>query len=216
MAPVMAGAVPRARETMRGLDLRGVATFTADGWIASGLGLAWPMVLFSSMGGSYGAFGLVNAAAGLVGAAVSFACGRAIDGGRRQQYLVAVCIMLAFGFALRIGSAWSPMAATIANLTGAIAAGFYGPVIMSTIYERAKQSGAVYRFHFSLEGGWDFGAVSGCLAAAVMAWATGEPALALLPASLGVVAIYFCARTREQNTAQAAEVVSGAEPAMAA
>ncbi|MFC7555171.1 hypothetical protein ACFQU7_27435 [Pseudoroseomonas wenyumeiae] len=171
-----------------------MATFMVDGWIASGLALAWPMVLFSSVGGSYGAFGLANAAAGLVGAAVSFVCGRAIDGGRRQQYLVAVCVMLAFGFALRIASAWSPVAAAIANLTGAIAAGFYGPVVMSTLYERAKQSGAAYRFHFALEGGWDFGAVTGCLAAAILAWATMEPALALLPASMGVIAIYLCVR----------------------
>lgn len=217
MAPVLAGVVPRARETMRGLDLRGMATFTADGWIASGLALAWPMVLFSSVGGSYGAFGLANAAAGLAGAAVSFACGRAIDGGRRQQHLVAVCIMLALGFALRIGSAWSPAAATVANLTGAIAAGFYGPVVMSTIYERAKQSGAAYKFHFALEGGWDFGAVSGCLAAALVAWTTMEPALALLPASLGIVGIYFCVRTGGKVKVQASEVVPAVpgEPAMA-
>ncbi|WP_158600900.1 MFS transporter [Teichococcus wenyumeiae] len=208
MAPIMAGEVPRARETMRGFDQRAMATFMVDGWIASGLALAWPMVLFSSVGGSYGAFGLANAAAGLVGAAVSFVCGRAIDGGRRQHYLVAVCVMLAFGFALRIASAWSPVAAAIANLTGAIAAGFYGPVVMSTIYERAKQSGAAYRFHFALEGGWDFGAVTGCLAAAILAWATMEPALALLPASMGVIAIYLCVRVRNQNKERAPEAAA--------
>jgi MFS family permease len=206
MRPIMAGAVPKARETMRDLDLRGLATFAADGWIASGLALAWPMVLFSSVNGSYGAFGAANAAAGLAGAVVSFFCGRAIDHGRRDRYLVAVCLMLAAGFAMRLASAWSPMAAALANMTGAIAAGFYGPVVMSAIYERAKRSGAAYRFHFSLEGGWDFGAVTGCLAAAFMVWLTGTPAFAVLPASLGVAAIYFCVRAdrRDEGPAQAA------------
>jgi MFS family permease len=194
MAPPAAGPVPKAAEAMRGLDRRGLATFVADGWIASGLALAWPMVLFSSVGASYEAFGLANAAAGLVGAAVSFFCGRGIDRGRRDRYLVAVCIALAFGFALRIASAWSPVAAAVANMTGAVAAGFYGPVVMSAVYERAKKSGAAYKFHFSLEGGWDFGAVIGCLAAAGMVWATAVPALAVLPAAFGVVAIYLCVR----------------------
>jgi MFS family permease len=194
MAPVAAGPIPTARETLRNIDLRGMATFAADGWIASGLTLAWPMVLFSSVSGSYGAFALANAGAGLAGAAVSFFCGRAIDHGRRDRYLLGVCVILAAGFALRIASAWSPLAAAIANMTGAVAAGFYGPVVMSTVYERARRSGTAFKFHFSLEGGWDFGAVTGCMAAAAMAWWTATPAFAVLPASLGIAAIYLCVR----------------------
>jgi hypothetical protein len=199
MAPVAAGPIPTARETLRNIDLRGMATFAADGWIASGLTLAWPMVLFSSVSGSYGAFALANAGAGLVGAAVSFFCGRAIDHGCRDRYLLGVCVILAAGFALRIASAWSPLAAAIANMTGAVAAGFYGPVVMSTVYERAMRSGTAFKFHFSLEGGWDFGAVTGCLAAAAMAWWTATPAFAVLPASLGIAAIYLCVRAPAGN-----------------
>lgn len=72
--------------------------------------------------------------------------------------------------------------------------GLYVPVLMSVIYERAKQSGAAYRFHFAAEAGWDAGASLGCLAGAWAAWATAVPSLAIIPAALGVWAVYWCMR----------------------
>jgi MFS family permease len=192
MRGVDAGPVPSMRESMRGIDRSGIATFAADGWMASGLALAWPMVLFTSLGSHYEAFGLANAAAGLVGAVAGLTCGRAIDRGRRDGYLVLVCAALALGFALRACASWSPVAAAIANASGAAVMGLYVPVLMSVIYDRAKQSGAAYQFHFAAEAGWDAGAASGCIAAALVAWATMVPSLAVLPAALGIWAIYRC------------------------
>ncbi|HWL81062.1 MAG TPA: MFS transporter [Roseomonas sp.] len=196
MADLPAGPIPALRESMRGIDRLGLAAFAADGWIASGLLLAWPMVLFAALGARFEAFGLANAAAGLVGAIGGLLCGRAIDRGHRERYLVGVCLALGGGFLLRAGSSWSPLAATLANASGAAIMSLYVPVLMSVIYDRAKQSGAAYRFHFATEAGWDIGAASGCLAAAAVAWLAMAPSLAVLPGMLGVAALYLCVRPR--------------------
>jgi MFS family permease len=194
MKGILAGPIPSMRNSMRGIDRSGIAAFAADGWMASGLALAWPMVLFTSLGSQFEAFGVANAAAGLVGAVAGLTCGRAIDRGQRDRYLVLVSCALALGFALRACASWSPIAATIANASGAAVMGLYVPVLMSVIYDRAKQSGAAYRFHFAAEAGWDAGAASGCVAAATVAWATMIPSLAVLPAAFGVWAMYRCVR----------------------
>jgi hypothetical protein len=162
--------------------------------MSSGLALAWPIVLFVSLGSHYEAFGIANAGAGLVGAATGLLCGRAIDRGERDRYLLLVSCALAVGFALRACASWSPMAATVANASGAAVAGLYVPVLMSVIYDRAQHSGAAYRFHFAAEAGWDLGAAAGCLAAAMVAWATAVPSMAMIPGFLGVFAMYRCVR----------------------
>ena len=197
MHRIPAGPVPTLGASMRGVDPAGFAAFAADGWMSSGLSLAWPMILFVSLGSHYEAFGMSNAVAGLAGAATGLVCGRAIDKGGRDRFLVLVCCALVLGFALRACASWSPLAGTIANASGAAVMGFYVPVLMSVIYDRAKLSGAAYRFHFAAEAGWDFGACTGCLMAALVAWATNVPSLAVLPAMLGVAAIYHCVRSRE-------------------
>ncbi|GGC70588.1 hypothetical protein GCM10011504_55460 [Siccirubricoccus deserti] len=200
---IPAGRIPDLRQSMRLADRAAIATFAADGWMASGLAIAWPMVLFLALGSHYEAFGVANAAAGLVGAATGIACGRAVDRGERDRYLVLVCVALAMSFMLRVGVSWSPLAATMANATGAAVMGLYVPVLMSVVYDRAKRSGAAYGFHFSAEAGWDIGAASGCLVAALLTWGTGLPSLAVLPAALGIVGIYCCVRSRPAAVAPA-------------
>lgn len=190
MNAVSAGPIPSVRESMRCIDRAGIAAFAADGWMWSGLALAWPMVLFISLGSHYEAFGAVSAVAGLIGAGAGLLCGRAIDRGERDRYLALVSVALALGFALRAYASWSPMAATIAHASGAAVMGLYVPVLISVVYDRAKQSGAAFRFHFAAEAGWDFGAAFGCVAAAAVAWGTSKPSLAVLPAALGIVAVY--------------------------
>jgi len=207
---IPAGPVPGMRDSLRGIDRTGIVTFSADGWMSSGLSLAWPMVLFTSLGSHYEAFGLANAAAGLVGAVAGITCGRAIDRGQRERYLVLVCTALVLGFALRACASWSPAAAAIANASGAAVAGLYVPVLMSVIYDRAKLSGAAYRFHFAAEAGWDMGATLGCIAAALIAWATSVPSLAVLPGALGVLVIYRCVRGQAPVAAPGLGAAAGA------
>ena len=201
MAEFSAGPVPDARNWLEGVDRAAVVAFAADGWMMSGLALAWPMALFLSLGSQYTAFGAANALAGIVGAGAGLLCGRAIDRGGRDRYLLVVSIALLFGFVLRAIAGWSPFAALLANATGAAVMALYVPVLMSVIYDRAKQSGAAYRFHFAAEAGWDAGAACGCLAAAALAHATDLPSLAVLPGALGVIALH-----RYIRRAPAAEV----------
>ena len=204
LTPPAVGPVPRLRETVCGADRRAVAIFAAEGWIAAGVGYAWPIVMFASMGASYEAFGSSNAVAGLAGALASFLCGRAIDGGRREAYVPLVCAALGAGILLRAASTWSPFAALLANASGAAVAGCYGPVVYSMIYERAKRTGAAYRFHLAAEAGWDGGAVAGLLAAALVAASVPTMSLAVLPALLGVVAMQACLRPPRRMLAAAA------------
>ncbi|TNC11041.1 MFS transporter [Methylobacterium terricola] len=196
MRAIEAGPVPAMRASFRDVDRRGMAVFAADGWMASGLALAWPMVLFTTLGSHYEAFAWSGSLAALAGVVAGLACGAAIDRGRRGTYLVMVAGALAAVFALRTGLSWLPAAAHLANAAGAAANGLYVPVIMSAIYERAKRSGAAYRFHLGAETGWDLGAIGGCLAGAAMASLTAAPSLAILPASLGIVAMVACVRDR--------------------
>jgi hypothetical protein len=198
-----AGPVPEARHSMELIDRKAIIAFASDGWMASGLQLAWPMVLFVVLGSQYETFGLANAAAGLAGAAGAWFCGRAIDAGDRDRYLALVSIALGAGFALRAAAGWSPVAATIANATGAAVMGVYIPVLMSHIYDSAKTSGAAYRFHFAAEAGWDFGAATGCLAAALVVMLTGAPSLAVVPGALGILVLYAFVR-RQPTIAQRA------------
>jgi uncharacterized membrane protein len=207
MRRIDAGSIPSLRESVAAVDCAGALTFAADGWLASGLALAWPMVLFLALGSAYEAFGAANAAAGLVGAAAGIVCGRAIDRGGRDRFLLLVCGALACSLALRALASWSPLAGTIAHASGAAVMCLYVPVLMSVVYDRAKQSGAAYHFHFAAEAGWDVGAALGCLVAAVTAWATAVPSLAVLPAALGVWAFHRCVRGRPRASAVPTGVV---------
>ena len=194
MRAIEAGPIPSLRASVRGIDRRGMLTFAADGWMSSGLTIAWPMVLFLALGSHFEGFGVANAGAGLIGAATGLICGRGIDRGNRDRYLLLVTWALGLGFALRACAGWSTLAATTANATGAAVMGLYVPVVMSLIYDRAKQSGAAFRFHFAAEAGWDVGAALGCLAAVGVASLTSVPSLVVLPAALGVAATYLCVR----------------------
>ena len=205
MAPVAAGETPTLQEALRTLDRRGLAAFASDGFMCAGLVLAWPMALFVSLGSEYESLGLANALAGLVGAGVGLMAGRVIDAGRRDKALVWVSLALVASFAFRASSSFAPAAATLANASGAAVMGVYTTVLMSLIYDRAKGSGAAYRFHFAMEGGWDAGAALGCLAGAAATLATGVPSLSTLPSALGVWLMYLCVRGRKASATQAAD-----------
>ena len=204
MTPVKAGEIPALREAMRTIDRRSLTAFAADGFIAGGLIIAWPMALFVSLGSEYESLGIANALAGLVGAGVGLVAGRVIDAGRRDRALVWVSLALVASFAFRAFASWSLIAAHISNATGAAVIGVYTTVLMILIYDRAKGSGAAYRFHFAMEGGWDAGAALGCLAGAAAAQATGVPSLATLPSVLGIWVMYQCVRSRKAPAIQAA------------
>lgn len=191
---VPAGPVPTARESLRGADPIGTLAFAADGWICAGLGIAWPMVLFQSLGSHYEALGATAAASAVVGAASGVLCGRCIDRGGRERIVPWAALALAAGIALRAGEAWAPVGAAAIHAAGAAIGAFWGPVLMSVLYDRSRRSGSAYRYQLAAETGWDAGALLGCVAAAATAWATGLPSLAALPALLGVSVVFACVR----------------------
>lgn len=204
MAPLKAGEIPSLREALGAVDTRSLKAFASDGYISGGLILAWPMALFVSLGSEYESLGYANALASLVGAGVGLVAGRVIDAGRRDKALFWVSLALVASFAFRACGSWSQPAAHLANASGAAVIGVYTTVLMSLIYDRAKGSGAAYRFHFAMEGGWDAGAALGCLAGAAAAQVTGVPSLATLPSVLGVWVMYRCVRGRKAPATEAA------------
>jgi hypothetical protein len=213
LGPVPAGPVPTARESVRSVDPIGTLAFAADGWIGAGLGIAWPMVLFSSLDERYEALGATAALGAVVGAASGLLCGRCIDRGGRQRMLPWVASALAAGIALRAGQGWVPVAPGVLHATGAAIGALWGPVLMSVLYDRARRSGSAYRYQLAAETGWDAGASLGCVAAASVAWATGVPSLALLPAVFGVLAVAACVRAAGEGRERvgAGARVGGAE-----
>ncbi len=148
----------------------GMAMFGADGWVSAGLTLVWPIALFQSLGQSFAAFGGAMALAALAGAASGLLLGRLIDrgGGPRAAWLAAGA--MAVVLALRAASVGHPMAAVAGNAAGALVPAFYIPTLMTAMYNQAKGSSCVLRFHIACEGAWDVGAAAGCMLAAILLW----------------------------------------------
>jgi hypothetical protein len=189
------GRIPTLRQSMRLTDTVGLLAFVGDGWLSAGLGVAWPMVLFSLLGSSYDALGWASSVAALVGALAGLGCGIAIDRGYRTTLIRGVTAALIFSVVLRLASAWAPWGAFAANAFGAAVGGAYYPVLMSMIYDRAKRSESAYHFHLAAEVGWDAGAIAGCLASAAVACSGLPPVFVTLPSMLGIMLVHHCIRS---------------------
>lgn len=188
------GPIPSIRDWSRDINLTGVKAFASDGWLSSGIALAWPLVLYVSLGAGWEAFGIAGAIAGLAGAVAGMWSGGAIDRGDRERWLTVVSWALAGSLLLRLVSPWSPIMAEVANATGAVVISLYLPVLMTGVYECAKSTGTAYKFHFAAEAGWDLGAASGCLAAALAVWATGAISASMLPCALAIYTFRLCVK----------------------
>lgn len=197
-----AGTIPGAMESLRGADRLSFLLFLIDGWMSSGYMTVWAITYFVLIGARYEAFGMANAAAGLIGCVVSLIGGRWIDRRRHGQgQILAVCAALLLIIAIQAASCWSPVAATVANLSVVAVTGAYVPLLMSSVYERAKRSPAIFRFHLALEAAWDIGGTASIATSALIAWlCPAAYTLAVLPAGLGVVAFALCIRSDRLQT----------------
>ncbi|WP_428483507.1 MFS transporter [Rhodopila sp.] len=201
MREIDLGRVPTFCQSLAAADLVGLCAFAGDGWMSAGTGIAWALILFSTLGSSYDALGWASTAAAGAGALAGLGCGVAIDRGHRHLLSHGVTAALLIGVLMRVASGWAPWVAFAANTVGAAVSGLYYPILMSVVYDRAKRSGSAYQFHLSTEAGWDSGAILGCLVAAAVAW-TGVPApLAVLPSVLGIVVIHRCVRAECKTVA---------------
>lgn len=173
------------------LPLAGLGLMVSDGLFAATYHFVWLIALFVALGENFSAFGGAAALAALVGAASALFLGRHVDlgHGRRSAFIaygVAAAVVLARAFSL--GTPWL---AVLANAAGSLLAALVTPVLMTPVYNLAKASPCVFRFHMATEGAWDIGCFTGCVVAAGLA-AAGLPLsapilLALVAAALLVL-----------------------------
>ncbi|HEY5410771.1 MAG TPA: hypothetical protein VIJ94_08585 [Caulobacteraceae bacterium] len=164
-------------------SLAGFVLFAADGWIASGYVFVWQISLFLLLGSSFTAFGGAMAATALVGAGAGLLLGRHIDAGHGRRAVWLAFGVLAATILLR-AAVRTPALAILANAAGALVGCLYIPTLMTAVYNLAKRSPCVLRFHFMAEGAWDLGCGGGCLAAAALT-AVGAPLMVGVLLSLG-------------------------------
>ena len=162
----------------------------ADGVFASAYHYVWLIALFVALSQSYVAFGAAWALAALVGAVSGMVLGRHIDmgHGRRATYIAYGAAVIVV--AMRAGSLDLPWLAVAANAAGSFLVAIVSPVLMTPVYNLAKASPCVMRFHIATEGAWDIGCFLGCVCAAAMAWAglsLGVPILLGLPAAAALI-----------------------------
>ena len=75
------GASESMRQSVTGADPVGLCAFAADGWMCAGTGIAWSLLLFTTLGSSYDTLGWASSAAAMAGALAGLAVGAAIDRG---------------------------------------------------------------------------------------------------------------------------------------
>jgi DHA1 family inner membrane transport protein len=83
---------------------------------------------------------------------------------------------------------WPELAVT-ANALGALVSCLLVPSQMTPVYNMAKLSPCVLRFHIAAEGGWDVGCFLGALASAALVYGDVSLAVAVLLALPAVTAI---------------------------
>lgn len=171
-----------------------MALFAFDGWFAATYLLVWQVALFLSLGESYSAYGGAMALAALVGAGAGLVLGPQIDAGRGQRavliaWLVAVSVTI-----MRASSLDWPELAVTANALGALVSCLLVPSQMTPVYNMAKRSPCVLRFHIAAEGGWDVGCFLAALASAAIVYAGVSLSWAVLLALPAVTAIAYLLR----------------------
>ena len=154
--------------------LTGVSLFVADGLVSAGYFVVWQIALFIALGENIMAYGGALAVAATVGAVSGLFLGKLIDTGKGDRAAWIASLVIAFVITLRALSLDSPALAITANALGAFVSCLYIPTMMTAVYNQAKRSPCVMRFHIAAEGGWDIGVSTGLATAALMVW-LGRP-----------------------------------------
>jgi MFS transporter, DHA1 family, inner membrane transport protein len=160
--------------------------FHAEGWLGASTTIVWSTVLFSSLGQNYTAYGGAMALAALVGAAGALLLGGAIDRNAGRRVVVIAVGAMAIAAAAKVLATGSASLATVANALGALAGCLFAPALMTPIYNTARQSPCVLRFHVATEGAWDLGAIAALTATSVMVALGAPPAAGILLAFVGL------------------------------
>ena len=191
--------------------LGGAMLFVGDGFVAAGYFIVWQMALFLALGESYLAYGGALAVAALVGAVGGLVLGRWIDagkGGRAVWYSVGLLVLV---IAMRASVLGSPAWAVVANALGALVGCLYIPTMMTAVYNQAKRSPCVLRFHIAAEGGWDVGVSIALSMAAAITWAGHSIGWAIALSLPGAGFVF--AMLKRYYAAHPSETVDAHEPA---
>lgn len=189
--------------------LSGFMLFVGDGWVASGYILVWQIALFLALSQNTMAYGGALAISALVGAVSGLFLGRLIDSGRGVRAVWIAGAALTAVLFMRAGAAGHPLLAVVANALGAFVNCLYIPTMMTAVYNQAKRSPCVMRFHMAAEAGWDIGVSSGLALAAFAVW-RGLPAAVTILISLGGAAFALILLYR-YYAAHPAEVVDASQ-----
>jgi len=138
----------------------------SDGLLAAGYQNVWLIALFTTLGSSYSAFGGAAALAALAGAVGGLLLGRHVDLGHGRRSAIIAYSAAGIVVILRAGSLDLPWLAVAANAAGSMLVSLVTPVLMTPVYNLAKASPCVFRFHMATEGAWDVGCFLGCVIAA--------------------------------------------------
>lgn len=171
--------------------LSGAMLFVGDGWVSSGYFVVWQLALFITLGQNYLTYGGALAVAALVGAVGGLVLGRYIDSGKGGQAVWVSIGLLSLVILLRAGVQDHPVLAVAANAMGALVGCLYVPTMMTAVYNQAKRSPCVLRFHIAAEGGWDVGVATGLSLAAAVTWYGGSLSLTILMALMGAVFVFI-------------------------
>jgi DHA1 family inner membrane transport protein len=171
--------------------LSGAMLFVGDGWVAAGYFIVWQVALFLALGQSYIAYGGALAVAALVGAVGGLMLGRLIDSGRGTRAVWYSVTLLALVIAMRAGVLSYPVLAVAANAMGALVGCLYVPTLMTAVYNQAKRSPCVLRFHIAAEGGWDIGVSTGLSLAALVTWLGYPIAYGILISLAGAASVFI-------------------------
>lgn len=188
--------------------LSGAMLFVGDGWVSSGYFIVWQIALFITLGENYLAYGGALAVAAFVGAIGGLALGRYIDSGKGGRAVWLSVGLLALVIMLRAGVQDHPVLAVAANAMGALVGCLYVPTMMTAVYNQAKRSPCVLRFHIAAEGGWDVGVATGLSLAAAITWYGGSLSLTILMALIGAVFVFIL--LQRYYAAHPADVVNAA------
>jgi hypothetical protein len=172
-------------------SMPGVKMFFADGWIAAGYYFVWQLALFFTLGQNFVEFGGALAIAAVAGAIGGLFLGRHIDAGHGGRAALIAAAALALVILLRFLALGHPLLAVAANALGSLASCLYIPTMMTAVYNQAKRSPCILRFHVAAEGGWDVGG-SSALLVTVLLLRLGVPlAYGVLVGLIGTAAAYW-------------------------
>ncbi len=171
--------------------LSGAMLFVGDGWVAAGYFIVWQIALFLALGQSYLAYGGALAVAALVGAVGGLLLGQLIDSGKGTRAVWYSVSLLMLVIAMRAGFLNHPALAVLANAMGSLVGCLYVPTLMTAVYNQAKRSPCVLRFHIAAEGGWDIGVTTGLSVAAYLTWLGFPIAFGILISLAGAVTVFF-------------------------